>query len=51
MRREWEPEELIAAWTLLDGDWELVGNKMRMCWPGGWRTKSLGSGEPQGRAF
>ncbi|WP_326821462.1 Tn3 family transposase [Streptosporangium sp. NBC_01756] len=27
MRREWEPEELIASWTLLDGDWELVGNK------------------------
>ncbi|GAA1584588.1 hypothetical protein GCM10009678_78990 [Actinomadura kijaniata] len=27
MRREWEPEELIAAWTLLDGDWELVGKK------------------------
>ncbi|MCW2916855.1 MAG: transposase [Actinomycetia bacterium] len=27
MRREWEPEELIAAWTLLDGDWRLVGNK------------------------
>ncbi|MEV4180818.1 DUF4158 domain-containing protein [Streptosporangium canum] len=27
MRREWEPEELIAAWTLLDGDRELVGNK------------------------
>jgi hypothetical protein len=27
MRREWGPEELIAAWTLLDGDWELVGNK------------------------
>ncbi|WP_067817657.1 DUF4158 domain-containing protein [Actinomadura kijaniata] len=27
MRREWEPEELIAAWTLLDGDWDLVGNK------------------------
>jgi len=27
MRREWEPEEVIAAWTLLDGDWELVGNK------------------------
>ncbi len=27
MRREWEPEELIAAWTLLDGDWELVGNR------------------------
>ncbi|MFI7446375.1 hypothetical protein ACIBQX_02645 [Nonomuraea sp. NPDC049714] len=21
------PEELIAAWTLLDGDWELVGNE------------------------
>ncbi|GAB2481093.1 hypothetical protein GCM10027187_55830 [Streptosporangium sandarakinum] len=27
MRREWEPEALIAAWTLLDGDWDLVGNK------------------------
>jgi hypothetical protein len=27
LRREWEPEDLIAAWTLLDGDWELVGNK------------------------
>src|SRR4051812_22872736 len=27
MRRDWEPEELIAAWTLLDGDWEPVGNK------------------------
>ncbi|GIH51113.1 protein of unknown function [Microbispora rosea] len=27
MRRDWEPEELIAAWTLLEGDWELVGNK------------------------
>jgi hypothetical protein len=27
VRREWELEELIAAWTLLDGDWELVGNK------------------------
>ena len=25
--REWEPEELIEAWTLLDGDWRLVGNK------------------------
>lgn len=27
MRREWEPEDLIAAWTLLDGDWELLANK------------------------
>jgi Domain of unknown function (DUF4158) len=27
VRREWEPEELIAAWTLLGDDWELVGNK------------------------
>lgn len=27
MRREWEPEELIAEWTRLDCDWELVGNK------------------------
>lgn len=27
MRREWEPEELIAAWTLLDGGWEMVGEQ------------------------
>ena len=27
MRREWEPEDLIAGWTLLDDDWVLVGNK------------------------
>lgn len=27
MRREWEPEDLIASWTLLDGDRPLVGNK------------------------
>jgi hypothetical protein len=25
--REWEPEDLIASWTLLDDDWRLVGNK------------------------
>jgi len=27
VRREWEPEELVAAWTLLDDDWELLANK------------------------
>jgi hypothetical protein len=27
VRREWEPEDLIASWTLLDDDWRLVGNK------------------------
>lgn len=27
MRREWEPEELIACWTLVDADWRLVVNK------------------------
>lgn len=27
MRREWEPEELIACWTLVDDDWRLVSNK------------------------
>lgn len=27
VRREWEPEELISSWTLLDEDWRLVGNK------------------------
>ena len=27
MRREWEPEDLIAAWTLLDSDWDLIKNK------------------------
>jgi pimeloyl-ACP methyl ester carboxylesterase len=27
MRPEWEPEELVACWTLIDTDWELVANK------------------------
>jgi len=27
MRRDWEPEDLIACWTLVEHDWELVGNK------------------------
>ncbi len=27
MRREWEPEELIASWTLIEPDWELIGGK------------------------
>lgn len=27
MRTEWEPEDLIEHWTLLEGDHELIGNK------------------------
>ncbi|MET8509853.1 DUF4158 domain-containing protein [Streptomyces sp. NPDC004787] len=27
MRQEWSPEELLACWTLVDGDWDLVANK------------------------
>jgi Domain of unknown function (DUF4158) len=27
MRQEWEPEERVASWTLLDVDWALVANK------------------------
>ncbi|MGH8917991.1 MAG: DUF4158 domain-containing protein [Actinomycetes bacterium] len=27
MRRVWEPEDLIAHWTLVQRDWELVANK------------------------
>lgn len=27
MRREWEPEELIGAWTLVEADRELLANK------------------------
>ena len=27
MRTEWEPEDLIERWTLLEGDVELIGNK------------------------
>lgn len=28
MRREWQPEEMIASWTLIDRDWELLANKV-----------------------
>jgi DNA invertase Pin-like site-specific DNA recombinase len=27
MRREWEPEDLIACWTLGEADWKLLANK------------------------
>lgn len=27
MRQDWEPEDLLAAWALVDTDWELVANK------------------------
>jgi hypothetical protein len=27
VRQEWSLEELLASWTLVDGDWELVANK------------------------
>jgi TnpA family transposase len=27
VRQEWAPEELLANWTLVDGDWDLVANK------------------------
>ena len=33
MRREWEPEDLIACWTLVDGDRPLVDNKP-VAWKG-----------------
>ena len=39
MKREWQPEELIECWTLLDRDRRLVANKTELsrvrCW---WRT-------------
>jgi len=27
MQAEWDPDELIGAWTLLEGDWDLIANK------------------------
>ncbi len=27
VRREWEPEELIGAWTLVEADRQLLANK------------------------
>ncbi|MFI6602846.1 hypothetical protein ACIBHX_41905 [Nonomuraea sp. NPDC050536] len=27
MRAEWEPDELIGSWTLVEGDWKLIKNK------------------------
>ena len=27
MQREWSTEELVGSWTLVDNDWQLVGNK------------------------
>ncbi|GAA3507606.1 hypothetical protein GCM10023075_63760 [Streptosporangium album] len=27
MRAEWDPNELIGSWTLVEGNWELIKNK------------------------
>lgn len=27
MRQEWDPEELVEAWTLMGADWRRIGNK------------------------
>jgi hypothetical protein len=27
VRREWEPEDLVACWTLVEADRELIANK------------------------
>ena len=27
MRQDWEPEDLLAAWTLVEDGWRLVANK------------------------
>jgi len=27
VQREWEPEELVARWTLVEDDWRLIANK------------------------
>jgi hypothetical protein len=27
VKQEWEPDELIAHWTLVEDDWRLLGNK------------------------
>jgi hypothetical protein len=27
MRWDWEPEDLVVSWTLVDEDWRLIANK------------------------
>jgi len=27
VRQDWEPEDLVAVWTLVENDWALVANK------------------------
>jgi hypothetical protein len=27
VRKQWDPDELIEAWTLVDANWKLAGNK------------------------
>lgn len=34
MRQVWSPEELVECWTLVEGDWPLVGNKGGATWLG-----------------
>ncbi|MEV4244544.1 hypothetical protein AB0J63_14145 [Streptosporangium canum] len=34
VRADWEQDELISAWTLVEGDWDLVGEKVGAGRPG-----------------
>ena len=27
MQADWDPDELIGAWTLVEGNWDLIANK------------------------
>jgi hypothetical protein len=29
VRREWDPDELISGWTLVESDSKIIGNKTR----------------------
>lgn len=28
MRRDWEPEDVVAGWTLVEDDWRLIANNV-----------------------
>jgi hypothetical protein len=39
VRREWEPEDLVACWTLVEADWELLANKTKATRQKAWKGR------------
>jgi hypothetical protein len=50
VRTDWEPDELIGAWTLVEGDWKLIANKTGVTRLGSWLRRGRSAGKEESAA-